>query len=49
VTLYENKSPSPDGRENPFVPGFGIKDWKEQQEIAPYSLTKIRMAIRMNN
>ena len=26
---------SPDGRENPFVPGFGTKDWKEQREIAP--------------
>lgn len=31
----KNRSPSPDGRENPFVPAFGIKDWKEQQEIAP--------------
>ncbi len=27
--------PSPDGRENPFVPLFGIKDLEGQQEIAP--------------
>jgi hypothetical protein len=24
---FENSSPSPDGRENPFVPGFGTKDY----------------------
>jgi hypothetical protein len=29
---YGNSSPSPDGRENPFVPGFGTKDWKEQRD-----------------
>lgn len=23
------------GGKNPFMPGFGIKDWKKQQEIAP--------------
>ncbi|HKO80832.1 MAG TPA: hypothetical protein VJU78_10565, partial [Chitinophagaceae bacterium] len=28
-TSFENNSPSPDGRENPFVPGFGTKDWKD--------------------
>ncbi len=27
-------TPSPDGRENPFVPGFGTKDLEGQQEIA---------------
>ena len=32
---YEKESPSPDGRENPFVLGFGTKDLEGQQEIAP--------------
>jgi hypothetical protein len=35
-TSPENNSPSPDGRENPFVVGFTTKDWKEQRETAPY-------------
>ena len=34
-TTFENESPSPDGRENPFVPGFGTKDLEGQREIAP--------------
>jgi hypothetical protein len=33
-TSPENNSPSPDGRENPFVVGFTTKDWKEQRETA---------------
>jgi hypothetical protein len=24
---YENQNPSPDRSGNPFVPGFGTKDW----------------------
>jgi hypothetical protein len=32
---FENGSPSPDGSGNPFVPGFGTKDWNVQREIAP--------------
>nr|WP_315222965.1 hypothetical protein [uncultured Flavobacterium sp.] len=28
------KSPSPDRSGNPFVPGFGTKDWSGEQEIA---------------
>jgi hypothetical protein len=31
-TSYETDCPSPDGRENPFVPGFGTKDLEGQQE-----------------
>jgi hypothetical protein len=34
-TSHKTQFPSPDGRENPFVPGFGTKDWKEQRESAP--------------
>ena len=33
---FENSCHSPDGRENPFVAGFAAKDWKEQQDQAPY-------------
>jgi hypothetical protein len=29
---FENDCPSPDGRENPFVPGFGTKDWKDSRK-----------------
>jgi hypothetical protein len=29
------KSPSPDRSGNPFVPGFGTKDWSGKQETAP--------------
>jgi hypothetical protein len=32
IISYENECPSPDGRENPFVPGFGTKDLEGQQE-----------------
>jgi hypothetical protein len=28
---YENACPSPDGRENPFLPGFGKKDWNDSR------------------
>jgi hypothetical protein len=38
-TSFENYCPSPDGRENPLGPGFGPKDWKEQQVSAPYHST----------
>jgi len=30
----KSKSSSPDGRENPFVLGFGTKDLEKKQEIA---------------
>ena len=29
---FENECPSPDGRENPFVPGFGTKDLEGQRD-----------------
>jgi hypothetical protein len=29
---FETGCPSPDGRENPFVPGFGTKDWKDSRK-----------------
>ncbi|SMP30576.1 hypothetical protein SAMN06265346_11375 [Flavobacterium hercynium] len=37
VFLLKNSPliPSPDGKENPFVLGFGTKDLGGQQEIAP--------------
>ena len=31
-TSFYPEYPSPDGRENPFVSGFGTKDWKEHQD-----------------
>jgi len=40
---YENGFPSPDGRENPFVPGFGTKDLEGQQETAPNSSNLLRV------
>jgi hypothetical protein len=32
---FENLYPSPGSSGNPFVPGFGTKDWSGEREIAP--------------
>jgi hypothetical protein len=29
---YENGCPSPDGRENPCLPGFGKQDWNDSRK-----------------